>query len=523
MSTNRDKKKDKEARKQHQLPKLADPDQSYFEEEDSIIAEEEAASLFISKESSEETTYTRASTRRDPESTPEFTTEDLEKAEAAGTVIRSQKREIAKLKKELLEAKMEGATREDIGSLLAKLDKLTTSQSKTQSDVDKILGEQSCLRDSQKEIRENQDKDMAKSSRLTPQYFYGEDCDDIHIFLDQFDTYAKSLKWKDTEKHQYLHMLLRGEAQSWYRGQDTATIKDWSSLRTAILNKYGPVDYLKKNRLLNRKQKPGESVSDYTKDMRKRIDRCELVGAERWQKYVDGLDDSIRIDVLRDNINTLDDAVESAKKFENIAVMKKKEMLKTIIDYNKLKSTEKEEKKNTEINAVEPNLPSSSVLKAVTGATQQLAEIQQSVSESINQIAQANATRAHQNNRQRFPQNMQYPPRKFNPRSQQFNPRFNHQNRQNTTWNRRNFDSRPSDVQGKSSQGPQQQYQQGAAMSKPWNPAIKCYNCGGNHLARNCFSKVSSNYFCQSCRVQHSANYPCPKSNTSFGKRSLNY
>ena len=165
-------------------------------------------------------------------------------------------------------------------------------------------------------------KPYVNRSFIKPPRFEGKDsCIESH--LSQFEIVAKRNRWDDCEKADYVKCSLIGEASRILRDlPDSATYDD---VVFKLRQRYGSLEQIESFRmeLKQRKRKPGESLANLLKDIR-RLFMLAYPGPVNYMTeitakdaFVDALNDrELMIKVLEREPNTLDQAFKIAERME---------------------------------------------------------------------------------------------------------------------------------------------------------------------------------------------------------------
>ena len=144
--------------------------------------------------------------------------------------------------------------------------------------------------------------------------FKGEG-ENAQAFLDQFCLYAKLFQWTDTQKLQAFPLSLSGSAQTWYFTLDKTKYTTFDELTNLFKQHFlsSTDNWVLRQELGQRKQKPNESLADYAAFIRQRCLRLGIPKAEEMQYYIQGLEPKIREFVILQQPKTMEEAENAAK------------------------------------------------------------------------------------------------------------------------------------------------------------------------------------------------------------------
>ena len=165
-------------------------------------------------------------------------------------------------------------------------------------------------------------KPPSKKAFIKPPRFEGKDnCLESHLV--QFEIIAKHNQWNDSEKADFLKCSLSGEASHLLRDlDDKATYDDVVS---QLRQRYGSLEQIESYRmeLKHRRRKPGESLSQLLKDIR-RLFLLAYPGPQNYMTlitardaFIDALNDrDLMIKVMEREPSNLDQAYKIAERLE---------------------------------------------------------------------------------------------------------------------------------------------------------------------------------------------------------------
>lgn len=196
----------------------------------------------------------------------------------------------------------------------------------TQADIDaatRRLGDQ--LRDEMKSL-----KTPGIPPTPLPKYRGRADTRTFKEYLDVFYDVALSYDWNEARKCQMLGSALEGEAKAAYQTIPDGDKTSWKKLVEALGKKLTFQDNVPhmRQRLQNRTQKPHESIAEYALDIRYLVEKAfpeshSYTAQQKKENEIDyflrGLRPQIKEQLIRrDTPNTLEDAIDLARKEEQI-------------------------------------------------------------------------------------------------------------------------------------------------------------------------------------------------------------
>ena len=121
--------------------------------------------------------------------------------------------------------------------------------------------------------------------------FSGDENEDVKEFLRDFDGLANFFNSSDEEKARLLPILLTGDARMWIYSNSHLAGRTFKELSDALVKQFHSetVFWLLKVKLMNRKQLPGESVSQFASDILNLCRRLELSVEDKICRFVNGL------------------------------------------------------------------------------------------------------------------------------------------------------------------------------------------------------------------------------------------
>ena len=153
--------------------------------------------------------------------------------------------------------------------------------------------------------------------------YSGYSAEDGRSWLEKYEAKGQIHGWNDQRKAQGFRLGLTGPAEVWYQELPQATKGDYTALRQAFRDKF----ITQQNRwvlegiLQRRKQGSNETVEAYSADMRRYFFQLEKGPVERLTLYVNGLRDGIKVFVMGQNPDNLEDAEKAARLGETVAEM----------------------------------------------------------------------------------------------------------------------------------------------------------------------------------------------------------
>ncbi len=130
--------------------------------------------------------------------------------------------------------------------------------------------------------------------------FTGELDDNYAAFVKQIESNFKFLNWPNHVKLDYIPLILKGRARMYYDNLAPKQTADYNELMASLHDKFGMSrrGVLQQSHLLDRSQRPNESVASYTKDVLANMQRLEINDdVTMLTHYLRGLRPDIRLAV----------------------------------------------------------------------------------------------------------------------------------------------------------------------------------------------------------------------------------
>ena len=96
--------------------------------------------------------------------------------------------------------------------------------------------------------------------------YYGQEGDDIELWLHTFEKLAQLSNWSDREALDFAEFYMRGKAKTFFVGLQVQRIHTVAAVKQKLIARFGDSPSTLLTRLMNRKQ-PTESVRDYVDAM----------------------------------------------------------------------------------------------------------------------------------------------------------------------------------------------------------------------------------------------------------------
>lgn len=145
----------------------------------------------------------------------------------------------------------------------------------------------------------------------TPTKFQGNNPE---RWVDSYDVLTSSLNWSESTKISAFPNYL-GESEFWFDTLSSDETRTWSKLRESFLNRFLISSREKESlrrKFKTRRQRPSESVMDYTDDLKSIGRKLCKSDDEIAEAIVDGLEANLRQAVRRQNSRSLRDVITAA-------------------------------------------------------------------------------------------------------------------------------------------------------------------------------------------------------------------
>lgn len=122
--------------------------------------------------------------------------------------------------------------------------------------------------------------------------FSGTDSLDVRQWIEEFEDNAETVGWNSIQKFIYAKQLLKGAAKLFVRSQ--AGLKDWNSLRQALISEFGEsLSAIEVHKLLrSRRKKDNESYREYLYSLMEIGKTVNLDVASLLEYFIEGIPDS---------------------------------------------------------------------------------------------------------------------------------------------------------------------------------------------------------------------------------------
>ena len=276
----------------------------------------------------------------------ECKTDSLRGAEPVEPVI-SPKRNILEASHQLVEGKrkteflidIEQPERfkmaEEIGPLVEQLAKLTNalqgSAEMHQVTTEHLLSKQGnqlakFITDQQK-IASKQEENVHGTGGARLGKFSAGKLQDIGAWLDKFDYFSRFNGWPDKRKANAMPLFLEGIASPFYASLSEEVKEDYKQTADALRERFDAthLEFLERQELTNRRQKPGEDLEDYIDYVRRMSQRLNLSAKDRLHTFVGNLDPTLREYVILGSPETCEEAERPVRLKASTNIYNKKE------------------------------------------------------------------------------------------------------------------------------------------------------------------------------------------------------
>ncbi len=153
------------------------------------------------------------------------------------------------------------------------------------------------LVDNEEEAKKDDNKNSAVPrgmSGLKPEYFDG--VMDPMPWLNAFNQYVELMGWSSKQRLGSFPLFLRGDARSWYLGIPEDSRKTWDDLKIAFVKRYEDPErkWLRTHQLKHVKMIQGQSVENFSDEIRRKAKELELPAHVTLSLFLDGLALDIR-------------------------------------------------------------------------------------------------------------------------------------------------------------------------------------------------------------------------------------
>ena len=150
-------------------------------------------------------------------------------------------------------------------------------------------------------------------SKITP--FKGKDSEDIYDFLKRYSRHCTLTNIDADKKLESLLLFLEGSALAYYELLPDRVQNDWRLLTADLKAHFNPpaLHQLKRAELYSHKMTPTESLDDHCRYILKHSRMLNLSDREQIHIFVNGIPPVLKEFVLTQNIDTLQNALQSAK------------------------------------------------------------------------------------------------------------------------------------------------------------------------------------------------------------------
>lgn len=317
----------------------------------------------------------------------------------------------------------------------------------------------STMKLSQQDSRPQLSISGVSDTTIAPKAFTGKHAEnDAESWLEYFERYCSHRRLPEHEKLTLFGLMMREGAADWLSTLPGESLDDYSHLRRAFKDNYFRPEELRWREtglLWSQSQKEDEKVEDFVTRMRKGAKRLDMEPKSLCDAVLNGLRPQIRMFVLQQKIETLDDLIRAAKIAEAVAPTNIGDSMSTLLVQAMKASTEANKKQAEEIREL------TSKFTALTHHR-----------EKVEMIRTPNQTPKGRFNYTQTPQNRQ---------------RFNYA---------RNFGDHPAQPAFRRPQQKEEDYN--------WQQRQNaCMRCGYTHAAGNCRAIGQRCNFCQ--KVGHFA------------------
>ena len=138
---------------------------------------------------------------------------------------------------------------------------------------------------------------------------------DVVVWFQDFDQYAKISGWTRKQKEDALPLHLGGLAKTFYQKLAADVKTDYSQLREQFFKRFHgeELEFLERQELSTRQQKPGESLDDYVDFVQRMSNRLNLSPKERMHVFCQNLLPHLKKFVVLNAPKTFDEAERFAR------------------------------------------------------------------------------------------------------------------------------------------------------------------------------------------------------------------
>lgn len=150
--------------------------------------------------------------------------------------------------------------------------------------------------------------------------FRGEECEDVHEFVNNYKRAARLNGWSETNLALGLPLYLKGHASAWFKTLESPDEKSFAELSAALIHHFasGASEWRVRQALGQRRQLEKETVADYSYSLRTHCARLNLPRTEWTHYFVQGLRPEIREYVVLQQPDSLEAAENFAKLKESV-------------------------------------------------------------------------------------------------------------------------------------------------------------------------------------------------------------
>ena len=163
---------------------------------------------------------------------------------------------------------------------------------------------------------------------LTIKSFHGLPMENASEWMILYNIQCNHVGWTTQQRCDGLVMYLEHSAKSWYFALDDATRNDFTLLKAAFLKRFGPeapTKVLRESQLRNRRQLKGESVENFSNEIRGLCSLLNKSPSETLNCFMAGLLPDIQIQVFRQQPTDFESALRLAMMEESFIHMRPSE------------------------------------------------------------------------------------------------------------------------------------------------------------------------------------------------------
>lgn len=150
-----------------------------------------------------------------------------------------------------------------------------------------------------------------------PPPFEGRTEDDPTEFIRKCKIFCdQALDGKEDDLRRFFPALLAKSAANWYVLHSIQDIQQWNAVEKVFLEAFNQVPEEELFRMVNRRKKTTETMDDFIEDFLRRMARCEVKEAELLDNFIRALPENYAERLIRKNLKSFLDAAKEARRLE---------------------------------------------------------------------------------------------------------------------------------------------------------------------------------------------------------------